>query len=162
MTFNRDDIGDHQMTSHHTITAAAEVLFPENDLGLPDWRETALVSRTMGYVENLPRPSRSLLVFLFFVVEWAAPILAPGLRRFSRRSPERRLAAIRRWRASRFYLLRQIGDSIKAVLTMMYLSHPKAIAAIGTYKHCVNPDDPLTVPQSVSTQRCRERKDGQG
>ena len=141
------------MSPENTITAIAEVLFPPNDLGLPDWRETDLVPRTTRYLDNLPRPSRNLLVLLFLVVEWAAPILAPGWRRFSKRSPAGRLAAIRRWRGSRFYLLRQIGDSIKAVLTMMYLSHPKAMAAIGIYKHCVNADDPLKVPETLRRVR---------
>ena len=134
------------MTPHHSIAAVAEALFPPNDLGLPDWRETELVPRTCSYISNLPRPARGLLVLLFVVVEWAAPVLAPGLRRFSKRSRSRRLAAIRRWRASRFYLIRQIGDSLKAVLSMMYLSHPKAIVAIGIYKHCENPEDPLRMP----------------
>jgi len=84
---------------------------------------------------------------MFIAVELGAPLLALGLRRFSKRTPEVRLANIRRWRASRWYLFRVIGDSLKAVLTMMYLSHPLVIAHLGAFKHCENPHETSLYPR---------------
>jgi hypothetical protein len=124
------------------IAGAAEALFPENDLGAPDWREARVVERMLGYLDELPPRPRRMLLFLFGFVELAAPLLVPGLHRFSRLSRERRTEAIRRWRASRLYALRLIGDGLKMTLTMTYLSHPSVERHIGQYKTCVNPDDP--------------------
>lgn len=116
------------------IRAASEGLFPENDFGAPDWRDTELVARTREYMAELPPPQRRLLVLLFVVVELLAPILLLVPRRFSRLSPERRAAAVRRWRGSRFFVLRVLGDALKATTTMMYMSHPRVVAHIGEYR----------------------------
>ena len=131
-------------TLTRSITAASEALFPSNDAGAPDWQATEMVPRTLAYLDLLPRAQRKLIVLMFVTIEWACPLLAPGLGRFSRRSPERRLRAVRRWRRSRIYLVRYLGDSLKAMLTMMYLSHPAAIRHIGAFKTCDAPSDPLS------------------
>lgn len=135
-----------ERTVRNSIQATARVLFPENELSAPDWRQTDVVGRTLTYFEQLPPSSRGLLKLLFVTVELGAPLLALGLRRFSKRRPEVRLENIRRWRHSRWYLLRVIGDSLKAVLTMMYLSHPLVIAHLGAYKHCGSPDGSSLYP----------------
>jgi hypothetical protein len=36
------------------IEGTAEVLYPENDFGAPDWRSTDMASRTLRYLEDLP------------------------------------------------------------------------------------------------------------
>jgi hypothetical protein len=124
------------------IRAASQGLFPENDLGAPDWRETEMVQRTRDYIAELPPPQRRLLVFLFVFVELAAPLLVLGLRRFSKLEPEQRAAAVRRWRKSRFFLLRLLGDALKASTTMMYMSHPRVAAYIQEYRICEHAADP--------------------
>jgi hypothetical protein len=123
------------------IAAAAEAMFPPNDLGAPDWQAAEVVPRTLLYVEALPLPQGRLVLALFLFVELAAPLLVPSLRRFSRLSLERRTAALRRWRGSRWAPLRLVGDALKAALSMVYLSHPLVSAFIGEYKTCARPAD---------------------
>jgi hypothetical protein len=113
------------------LAAAAEALFPANDNGAPDHRETELVPRTLEYWGLLPRRQRRLLVLLFACVELASPLLLPGWRRFSGRPIEAREAAVRRWRRSSLFPLRILGDALKASLTVLYMSHPAALAHVG-------------------------------
>jgi hypothetical protein len=119
------------------LGATVEGLFPENDVGAPDWKATELVPRTLEYFQLLPPPQRRLLWVLFFAVELLAPALMPGFRRFSRHSPRQRASAVRRWRRSPFFLLRVLGDALKASITMMYMSHPRVLAHIEERRTCV-------------------------
>jgi hypothetical protein len=123
------------------ITATAEALFPENDFGAPDWKDTDLVKRMRAYLDVLPRPQRRLLLLLYVVVELVAPLFVPAFGRFSRMPAERRTEAIRGWRRARFILFRYLGDALKASMTMMYMSHPKVSAYIGEHKSCARPAD---------------------
>jgi hypothetical protein len=112
------------------LSATAEGLFPENDLGAPDWKSTDLTARTLSYLNELPPPQRRLLWVLFFAVELLAPFLAPGFSRFSSLPPRRRAQVVRRWRRSPYFLLRVLGDALKASTTMMYMSHPSVLEHI--------------------------------
>ena len=83
-------------------------------------------------------------MLLFTAVElW--PLVALRFRTYSRLKPEARLGFVRRWRASRVYPIRLIGESTKALLTMMYLSHPDALRYIGAYTVSPRPGDGLDV-----------------
>lgn len=128
------------------LSAMAEVVMPENDFGAPDWRQTSIVSRTFEYMAELPPRSRMLLMVLFAGIELATPLLLLRFSRFSRLSKERRLRAIERWSASSFVGFTLLGDAIKAVLVMMYLSHPLVSEYMGEYKSCSQPEDPLQLP----------------
>jgi hypothetical protein len=123
------------------IGGAAEAMFPVNDIGAPDWRDTRMVERMLEHLDELPLRPRRLLLFLFVFVEVAAPLLVPGLRFYSRASVARRTAAIRRWRASGIYPIRLLGDGLKMTLTMIYFSHPAVARYTGEYKTCANPYD---------------------
>jgi hypothetical protein len=127
------------------IVGASEALFPENDLGAPDWREVEMLPRTRRWLAALPAKQRLLVELLFVAVEWSAPLLGPAPGRFSKIAPARREAIVRRWRASRIYPLKLLGDALKATTSMIYLSHPAALKYIGMYKPCENPGDPLQV-----------------
>jgi hypothetical protein len=127
------------------VAGAAEAMFPENSLGAPDWREARVVERMIEHLHELPPRPRRMLLFLFGFVELAAPLLVPGLHRFSRLSVARRTRAIRRWRASRLYPFRLVGDGLKMTLTMIYLAHPAVARHMGEYKTCSNPFDPHPV-----------------
>lgn len=127
------------------IHGAAEALFPVNDLGAPDFREACVVERMMEHLEELPPSPRRMLLFLFVLVELAAPLLVPSLARFSKTPLERRTRAIRRWRRSKLYPFRMVGDGLKMTLTMMYLAHPSVARHIGEYKTCSNPADTYPV-----------------
>jgi hypothetical protein len=127
------------------IAATGEAVFPENDLGAPDWKSTELVARTLEYIDELPPPQRRLICALFLLVELAAILVVFGFRRFSRLPVERRTELIRGWRRSRFLPLRLIGDSLKAAVTMIYMSHPSVIAYIEEYRACGHPADRLNI-----------------
>lgn len=125
------------------ITAASEGLFPPNDFGAPDYRDTQMVQRTLAYLQELPPPQRRLLTLLFIAVEWLAPLLLLFPRRFSRMPAAHRAHAVRTWRRSRFMLVRALGDALKAATTMMYMSHPKVVAYIGEHRACEHATDAL-------------------
>jgi len=128
------------------IRAACEALFPENDLGAPDWQSTDMVARMRAFLDALPAEHRLLHHALFLAVELGCVVLVLGFRRFSSMTPARRAEVVRRWRRSRFQLFRVLGDALKATTTMIYLSHPKAIAYLEAYKTCERPGDTLTFP----------------
>lgn len=118
------------------LTAAAEALFPENDLGAPDYRTTDLVARLLEYLRVLPARQRSLIQLLFVFFELMAPLLSFQLRRFSSLPVARRETLVRDFRKSRFFALRILGDAMKATLTMLYMSHPLSLAYIGERSEC--------------------------
>jgi hypothetical protein len=128
------------------LSAAAEALFPENGYGAPDHETTELVPRMLSYLRELPAPQRRLLLALFALVELGAPFLIFGFCRFSRLSVARRETAVRAWRQSRLLPLRLLGDALKATTTMIYMSHPAALAFVGAYAACARPLDSLQVP----------------
>jgi hypothetical protein len=138
------------------LEAVAEALFPQNDYGAPDFNATDLVRRTVEYMDVLPRDKRRLLVGLFLLTELAAPLLVPGFSRFSRLPVQVREEAVRRFRQSRFLPLRLLGDALKATTTLIYMSHPLALAYVGAYSSCERPFDPMTLPfreGALSAQR---------
>ncbi|MFT6397696.1 MAG: hypothetical protein ACJAYU_002451 [Bradymonadia bacterium] len=126
------------------LAGAAEALFPPSDTA-PDYQGTELILRTTRYVGRLPPPQRKLVKLLFIATELLAPILSPGIRRFSRRKPDRRRANVNKWRTSWFYPARLLADALKATLQMVYLSHPAVLEHIGEYKVSANREDTFRV-----------------
>ena len=118
-----------------------EALFPENDLGAPDYRETDLEERILEYLRMVPARARRLLLLLFIGAELAAPLLVPCLSRFSSLPVTDREAAVRRWRRSRLLPLRILGDALKATTTLLYMSHPAALRHVGAFAACDAPTD---------------------
>jgi hypothetical protein len=130
------------------LTASAEALFPANDYGAPDYRDTDLVARTVAYWRVLPPRQRRLIVMLFTTIELSAPLLVFGFRRFSRLTVARRELAVRRFRNSRSFPLRVLGDALKATLTFLYMAHPAALAYIGATRS--HPE--VALPGTLATE----------
>jgi hypothetical protein len=118
------------------LSATVEALFPVNMEGAPDYRATELVVRMLDYLRLLPARQRRLLLLLFAFVELAAPFLTPGFSRFSRLPVQAREEAVRRFRRSEVMPIRLLGDALKASTTMMYMSHPAALAYVGVSSGC--------------------------
>jgi hypothetical protein len=118
------------------LSATAEALFPVNDLGAPDYRTTDVVARMLSYLRLVPARQRRLLLSLFALVELGAPLLLLRPGRFSRLPVGVREQAIRRFRASSLLPIRIVGDALKASMTMMYMSHPAALAHVGVFSGC--------------------------
>jgi hypothetical protein len=112
-----------------SIGAASEVMFPANDHGAPDWKQTDMVERTM-----------------FLAIEFLCPFLLVGPGRFSRQPAARRLRGLLRWRSSRFILYFLLCDALKAQLCMMYMSHPAVQRYMQAWKSCERENDPLGLP----------------
>jgi hypothetical protein len=138
--------GFWQTQLENGIVAASEGLFPENSFGAPDYRDTHMLERTLEYLDELPPTQRRLVSLLYIAVEWLAPFLLLRPHRFSRLPHAHRADAVRSWRRSRFFLLRVLGDALKASTTMMYMSHPLVVAYIGEHRACQHPHDELGYP----------------
>ncbi len=128
------------------IAGASEAMFPVNDLGAPDWRQTQMVERTLDYLSEVPPRMRRLVYLMYVAIELLAPLLFVGFGRFSRIGIERRARALQRWRHSALPHHRMLSDALKAQLCMMYLSHPAVQAHIGAFKSCARVADPLGLP----------------
>ena len=132
------------------IEGTAEVLYPENDFGAPDWRSTDMASRTLRYLEDLP-PHRTQLVGALFV---AADVMLPlslGERPGLKRVPlARRREAFERWYKEPFSPMGQFVGALKATLAMTYFGHPSVMRHIGMVTHCDRPNDPYRVDVDVN------------
>ena len=135
------------------LSASAAALFPATKPGIPDFKSTDLIARTEAYLDELPPTQRRLLMWLFVVVELLGGILGGKLRRFSRLPRKERTGLVRRWRRSTILPIRVLGDSVKAVLTMGYVSHPSTVEHIGMFSACDHPHDGLSIeyrPKAIS------------
>ncbi|HME71913.1 MAG TPA: hypothetical protein VKM54_18885 [Myxococcota bacterium] len=120
------------------VDAAAETLFPPGGVIPMSGREARIAAFVDFYVAAVPRNLRILIRMLFFLVEHAtlffpAPggLLGGGMRRFSRLSPEQRDAALAGWERSSLFPRRLVFTSLRAILTMGYLSSPAVLRALG-------------------------------
>ena len=120
------------------VDAAAETLFPPGGAIPMSGREARIATFVDGYVASVPGNLRILMRMLLFLVEHAtvffpAPggLLGGGMRRFSRLSPEQRVAALAGWERSSLFARRLVFTSLRAILTMGYLSSPPVLRALG-------------------------------
>lgn len=128
------------------VTATAEVAFPENDFGAPDWKQTQLVERTLNYLTLVPPRARLLITVLYVAIELGSPFTLSGLRPFSKLPVAQRDRAMRRWKSSSFVLYRIVYDGLMAQLKMMYLSHFAVQRYLGVWKSCERDADPYNSP----------------
>jgi hypothetical protein len=120
------------------VDAAAETLFPPGGAIPVSGREARIPAFVDLYVAAMPRHLRILMRMLFFLVEHATVffpatggLLGGGMRRFSRLSPEQRVAALAGWERSSLFARRLVFTSLRAILTMGYMSSPAVLRALG-------------------------------
>ena len=132
------------------IAGTAEVLYPVNTFGAPDWLKAEVVANTLSYLEELP-PHRGQLVGGLFV---AANVLLPALMGARPGLPyvplKTRQAAFERWYEEPFSPMGQLVVALKATLSMTYFSHPSVVSYIGELKVCERPWDPYKVDVDVN------------
>lgn len=131
---------------HAGLRAAVEGLYPPDPHGAPDGVSTNLYTRHLAYIRSLPPSHRFLLPLLFFGIELLPLLLSPWAGRFSRRTPQARAALITSWREGRIFVLRSLGDALRATLQMSYLSHPSVLRHMGEYKTVAYPEDKFDMP----------------
>jgi hypothetical protein len=113
------------------LCAAGNATFPAGGEPSPSGEEADLAGYTDHWLTLVPARMRLLMRLLFFLLEHATLFLpAPrprGWRRFSSLSTEQQAAVLESWRTSRFYPRRLVFMSLRAILAMGYLAHPRVL-----------------------------------
>ncbi|MBK6684266.1 MAG: hypothetical protein IPG45_07320 [Deltaproteobacteria bacterium] len=123
--------------------AAAEAAFPEGTSG-PSHRDAQVSERFWEWHDALPPGSARLIHLLLWTIDLFA-LVRTG-RPFTWLPPERRLQLLSALRASRFYPIRLVGESMKGLLTMTLLSSPAVMRHVGVYSVDAHPADPYQLP----------------
>ena len=131
------------------IRGAAEVLFPENAIGAPDWRSTQMVQRTVDYLDELPPHRGNVVSALFVAADVMLPVALVDVRRLPDVPLAKRRAGFERWYEAPYSALGQIVGALKATLSMVYFNHPDVVRHIGTVKPCARPWDHYEVDVDV-------------
>lgn len=116
------------------VEAAAEAIFPAGGAVPVSGREAEVSAYLDGWLALLPAGQRRQIGALLFLMEHATllfPAPGPSLRRFSSLSIDRRVAVLEAWSESGLAARRLVFSALRALLTMAYLGHPRALAAIG-------------------------------
>jgi hypothetical protein len=116
------------------LAAAADAMYPPGGEVPASGREAGVPAYTDRYVDAVPAGTRRLMRMLFFLVEHATLLFpapgASGWRRFSSLSATQRVAVLEGWRTSRLFPRRLVFNSLRAILTMGYFSHPPVLRAL--------------------------------
>lgn len=117
------------------LEAAAQATFPPGGAIPPSGGEAGIPAFTDRWLQVLPPRMRLLMRLLFFLLEHATlffPAPGPGgFRRFSSLSPEQRANSLESWRTSRLFPRRLVFESLRAILTMGFFSHPPVLRQLG-------------------------------
>jgi hypothetical protein len=113
------------------LSAAGNATFPAGGAISPSGDEVDLAGYTDHWLTVVPPRMRLLMRLLLFLIEhgtlfWPAP--GPrGWRRFSSLSTEQQAAVLEGWRTSRLHPRRLVFMSLRAILAMGYLAHPRVL-----------------------------------
>ena len=117
------------------LDAAAQATFPPGGAIPASGREAGIPAYTDRWLQALQPRMRLLIRLLFCLMEQATlffPAPRPrGFRRFSSLSLEQRATALESWRTSRLYPRRLVFESLRAILTMGFFSHPPVLRQLG-------------------------------
>jgi len=114
--------------------AAAEAVFPADGAVPLSGRDAGVSAYLDRWLATLPRAQRLQIGALLFLFEHGTllfPAPGPKLRRFSSLPVDARVAVLAGWSESRLPPRRLAFAALRALLTMAYLGHPTALAAIG-------------------------------
>jgi hypothetical protein len=113
------------------LSAAGNATFPAGGAIPPSGDEVDLAGYTDHWLTLVPPRMRLLMRLLLFLVEHGTlffPAPGPrGWRRFSSLSTEQQQTVLEGWRTSRFYPRRVVFMSLRAILSMGYLAHPRVL-----------------------------------
>lgn len=111
------------------LRAAAEAFYPPGGPVPPSGAEVGIPAYVDRYLAAQDPPTRRLMRLLFLLVEQATLVFpAPGRRgwrRFSSLDVEQRVAVLRGWSESRLFARRLVFTSLRAIVSMAYLNHPR-------------------------------------
>ena len=110
------------------LDATADVMFPSGGAIPISGEESDLPGYVDRFLESLQPRLRWQIRALFLLVEQATIFFpAPGItgfRRFSSLGRKQRIAVLRGWTESRFFVRPLLFMALRAVLTLGYLGHP--------------------------------------
>ncbi len=116
------------------VSAAAEALFPRGGAVEPSGLDAGVPAYVDRYLGDVPPRIRFLIRCLFLLFEHATFVVrAPGrggMRRFSSLRPEQQAAVLERWRRARFFPMRLVFTSLRAIFTMGYFAAPSVLRAL--------------------------------
>jgi hypothetical protein len=112
------------------IEASADAFFPSGGVLPISATEAGVIPYMNQTIEGAPPQTRLLLRLLFQFVEHG-PWLFNLRSRFTRQSPEQRVATLQAWAESRFYFLRVTFTSLRTLVSLAYLADQRVIDRIG-------------------------------
>jgi len=113
------------------VAAAADAFFPPEGPIPRSGEQAGCVAWFDHHLERAARRQRWLIRLMLTFVELAPLFLGPERRRFTRAGAAARIAVLERMATSRFYFLRVVFLSLRALMTMAYLADERVIEAIG-------------------------------
>lgn len=113
------------------VAAAADALFPPAGPIPVSGTEAGLVSYVDAYAAGLPGTPRFLVRLLFHSIEHGPWLWGPRRVRFTRLRAEERIQALREMAESQLYFRRVSFLSMRAMMTMGYLSCPAVSREMG-------------------------------
>lgn len=119
------------------INAVAEALFPPGGDNAPGGgpMPSAAEAEVLAYVDRYfgwQRPKlRLAMKALFMLFEHGTLLFVPTWARFSQLDAAQREDYLHGWERSRLYLKRLLFQSLRAILCLAYVAHPKTEAALG-------------------------------
>lgn len=125
------------------LAAAADATFPAGGAITASGSDAEIPERTDAWIAEVSSEIRVLMRLLFCLVEHATLFFpAPGrggFRRFSSLDAGQREAALRGWAESRLPPRRLVFQSLRAVLTMGYLSDASVLRELGLAPRALEP-----------------------
>lgn len=115
------------------LAAAADAFFPPGGPIPLSGSEANVVRYFDDYVRRA-QPTQAFLMRLLFAFMELGPLpFGPRMRRFSRLSLDERIRFLDGARDSRIYFRRVSFISLRALMTMAYLSHPEVARSMGMF-----------------------------
>jgi hypothetical protein len=130
------------------VAACADALFPPGGPIPSSGCEAGLVAYMDRYLAGLPPLARLLGRLLFHSVEHGPWFFGPRPARFTRLSPEERIEALRAMSESPLYFRRVSFLSMRAMMTMGYLSCPAVAQSMGMVANLSPFDHPDARPRA--------------
>ena len=110
--------------------ALAEMMYPKDAGPWPSYEEAKVLEELAYYLRGVV-PQKRIMIGLLLTFGELASLLYPPFRRFSKRTPVKRLALLESWNDSRIPFLNLCAASLRSLLNLAYLSDIKVLEQIG-------------------------------
>ena len=115
---------------HACCVSMAEMMYPKREGPWPGSDEAQVADELSRYLQRVVPGKRRLIRLLFVFTEFAA-LTRPPFRRFSRLDPDARQRMLESWERSRSPFLNLCSLSLRSLVNLAYLSHPRVLQCVG-------------------------------